>query len=193
MPFSQDFYFQPTLKVAEQLLGQHLVYESPQGLLIGEINEVESYIGIEDPACHGARGKDLRNAVLFGPGGCAYIYFTYGMYYCLNAVTGIADSPSGILIRSIIPIQGIEVMIKNRHKGKTKSIPDKELTNGPGKICLAYRLTIAQNGLPLTKPPLYIEPSGKKISNFERTPRIGISKAIEKPWRFYYSPTNSCQ
>ncbi|MBI4836263.1 MAG: DNA-3-methyladenine glycosylase [Candidatus Abawacabacteria bacterium] len=182
-----SFYARPTLLVAEELLGQYLVYESPQGKLVGEINEVESYIGSDDLASHGARGLDQRNRIMFGPAGFAYIYFIYGMYYCLNVVTQEEHFPSAILIRSIIPILGTDIMLSNRSLGKsTKTTSPKQLTNGPGKVCQAYGLTTKHDGMPLTCPPLYIESTDKKITTFQRSSRIGISKAQEHLWRFHY-------
>lgn len=185
MAFTRDFYRQPTLTVAAQLLGQYLVYHHPQGTLVGEINEVESYIGMEDPACHAACGPTERNRIMFGDGGFSYIYLSYGIHYCLNIVTEEAGKPAAILIRGLIPREGIAIMRTLREK--SKPITDLELTNGPGKICQAYQLTKAQNGLDITNSTLTIEPSGKLITNYQMTSRIGISKAQEKLWRFVYA------
>ncbi len=179
MPFSKEFYLQPTLAVAEQLLGQYLVYNSAGGQLIGEINEVESYIGTADPACHGARGVNRRNITLFGEGGHAYIYFTYGMYHCLNVVTEQKDFPSGVLIRSIIPLTGIEIMRHNRQKGRSqKPITDHNLTNGPGKICQAYNLSTKQDGWSLITSALTIEPSSKKYQHFKGLAALGSARDL---------------
>lgn len=185
MAFTRDFYHQPTLTVAAKLLGQHLVYHHPLGILIGEINEVESYIGMEDPACHAACGLTERNRIMFGNGGFSYIYLSYGIHYCLNVVTEEAGKPAAILIRGLIPQEGIAIMRALREK--SKQIKDLELTNGPGKICQAYQLTKAQNSLDMTNSMLTIEPSGKLITNYQMTPRIGISQAKEKLWRFVYA------
>lgn len=184
MPFPQSFYTRPTLTVAQDILGQYLVYDSPQGTLIGEINEVESYIGEDDPACHASRGRTPRTNIMYSHGGFAYIYFIYGMYYCLNVVTEAVDCPAAILIRGVIPIQGQEIMRKNRN---TKSlISDNHLTNGPGKLCKAFGLTKAQNGLNLITSKLRIEPSNKQITTYDTTARIGISAGQDKLWRYSY-------
>lgn len=184
MPFDPTYYNRPTLEVAKDLLGQYLVYDGPQGTLIGEINEIESYIGEDDPACHAAKGKTPRTTIMYGHGGFAYIYFIYGMYYCLNVVTEAPECPAAILIRSVIPIQGQAIMRANRNaKTATK---DGQLTNGPGKLCQAFGLTKAQNGLNLITSELRIEPSNKKINTFISTTRIGIKVGQEKLWRFHY-------
>ncbi len=185
MPFDPTYYNRPTLEVAQDLLGQYLVFDSPHGTLIGEINEVESYIGEDDPACHAARGKTPRTSIMYGHGGVAYIYFIYGMYYCLNVVTEVVDCPAAILIRSVIPIQGQEIMRTNRHA--QKNMKDKQLSNGPGKLCQAFGLTKAQNGFNLITSKLRIEPSNKTIETFTITPRIGIKVGQEKLWRYHYN------
>lgn len=184
MPFATSFYTRPTLTVAQDLLGQYLVYDSPQGTLIGEINEVESYIGEDDPACHAARGRTARTNIMYGDGGFVYIYFIYGMYYCLNVVTEEIDCPAAILIRSVIPLQGQEIMRANRNV--KASVSDKNLTNGPGKLCQAFGLTKEQNGFDLRLSPLRIEPSNKKITKYKTSSRIGIRLGVDKQWRYHY-------
>ena len=184
----RDFFLRPTLEVAADLLGKYLVMETEAGRIIGEINEVESYIGQDDPACHAAIGRTPRNEVMFWEGGHAYVYFTYGMYHCLNIVTENKDFPSAILIRSIIPIEGGNLIMKNRHTSSSSSkISPKTLVNGPGKICQALQLDRKHNGIDLTKSgQLFLLDSGKIITNFNRTPRIGISKGKDLKWRFHY-------
>ncbi len=180
MKLTRDFYSRSVLTVAPDLLGKYLVFHSPQGKFVGEINEVEAYRGIDDPASHAYRGQTLRNAVMFGEGGYAYVYFIYGMYDCLNVVTGAAGVAEAVLIRSVIPIEGEEIMRKNRHNAK-------HLTDGPGKLCQAFGITREQNGIDLvTSDVLYIEDRGKVITQFQSTPRIGINVAQEKLWRFCY-------
>jgi len=177
---SRHFFVRPTLTVTRELLGKYLVHQTRQGLFVGEINEVEAYANVDDPASHAFRGRTLRNTPMFLEGGHAYIYFTYGMHYCLNIVTEQADTAGAVLIRSVIPIEGIKMMQKNRG-GK----PLKILTNGPGKVCQAFGLTKQQNGLDLvTSTELWLEDRGKKISRFQKTPRIGIRNGTNKLWRF---------
>ncbi|MBP9700701.1 DNA-3-methyladenine glycosylase [Candidatus Woesebacteria bacterium] len=184
MRLGRDFYCQPTLSVARQLLGKTLVSKTSVGVLEGEINEVESYIGEDDLASHARVGKTHRTQVMYYEGGYSYVYLIYGMYYCFNVVTERTDYPSAILIRSIIPTKGIILMHRNR---KVISSEVSHLTNGPGKLCQALGITKEQNAIDLTtSKTLYIEDRGKEISTFQSTPRIGISQATEKRWRFVY-------
>lgn len=183
MKLSRAFYIRSALEVAPDLLGKLLVYHSPTGKIVGEINEVEVYLGAEDPASHAYRGKTPRNQIMFGEGGFAYIYFTYGMHFCMNIVTGEAGTASAVLLRSVVPVEGIELMAQNRHK----KVDDRDLTNGPGKLCQAFGLTKEQYGVDLVNSDvLYLEDQGKKVSKFQTTPRIGIKEAADKLWRFCY-------
>lgn len=185
---NRSFYLRPTLQVAKDLLGKMLVVITKQGKMIGEINEVEAYVGATDLACHAAVGRTRRNEVLFRKGGHAYVYFTYGMYFCVNVVTEREGFGSAVLIRSIIPREGQELMMKNRKiLSKSKTLKESELTNGPGKVCQALGLNLQFNGLDLTKDKhFYIADAGKKIAAFKRSTRVGISKAKELEWRFLY-------
>ena len=176
----REFYTRPTLEVARDLIGKVLVYESDGDNVSARLVEVEAYIGGDDPACHAAVGKTERNAVMFGPGGFGYIYFIYGMYYCLNVVTENEDYPAAVLIRAAEPEEGQEVFRK-RFKADHKNI----LTNGPGKLCKAFGLTREQNGLDLTGPTLYLEDRGYRPGKIIRTERIGIKVGRDKLWRFY--------
>ncbi len=179
------FYERDTLIVARELLGQKLVRIIKGVRLSGRIVEVEAYKGLEDQASHAARGWTPRNAVMFGPPGHAYVYFTYGMYYCLNVVTEPEGVPAAILIRAIAPMEGIEVMRQNR-PGRS----DEELTSGPGKLCQALQIGRSLNGVPLTPASgLFIEqdhaPAAGQIST---SPRIGVrgdESARSAPWRFF--------
>jgi DNA-3-methyladenine glycosylase len=190
MKLSRSFYLQPTLQVCEQILGKYLVYHSSQGKMMGEINEVEAYLGSQDPASHAYRGQTERNKIMFGQGGFAYIYFTYGMYFCMNVVTEEAGKASAVLLRSVIPVEGVDVMIENRHKDPHNFVSEKQrktLTNGPGKLCQAFGLTKEHYGIDLVNSDvLYLEDQGKKVSPIQVSPRIGIAQAKEKLWRFYY-------
>lgn len=174
---SRSFFNQPTLTVAKQLLGKILVI----GKCSGRINEVEAYIGQDDPACHACRGKTERNKVMFGPAGHLYVYFTYGMYHCANIVTEKKGFPAAVLIRSIEPMDGIEMMKKRRKK-------DYHLSDGPGKLCIALGMTKqSHNGKDLCKnSDCFVYDDGFMPKKIQTSPRIGIKVGLNKQWRFYY-------
>ncbi len=177
---NRGFYLRPTLEIARDLIGKFLVYKKGKHLLSARLVEVEAYIGEEDPACHAAVGRTRRNDVMYGVGGHSYIYFIYGMYYCLNVVTELAGFPAAVLIRGAEPVEGVEIM--KRHYACPGS---NRLTDGPGKICKAFGLTREQNGLDLTGAKLYLEDRGYEPLSVGISHRIGIRKGIDKLWRFY--------
>jgi DNA-3-methyladenine glycosylase len=178
----REFYTRSTLIVAEELLGKELVRNINDGTLAGRIVEAEAYLGSKDPGSHAHRGITPRNQVMFGKGGFAYVYFTYGMHYCFNVVTEEPSVPGAVLIRALEPTKGVEVMARNRgHKSLLN------LTNGPAKLTKALDITKVQNGLDLTKRgALFIIDSSVK-SDFEvvSAKRVGLSAGADKPWRFY--------
>lgn len=177
----RSFYKRGTITVAKELLGTYLVTNLPEGRTIGQIVETESYLGATDPAAHSFNGKTKRNAVMFGPAGYAYIYFIYGMYYCINAVTAKAGAGEAVLIRALEPINGIELMQKRRG---TKDVT--KLCSGPGKLTQAMGITPNLNEADLTSNVIYIMKKypGKK-PEIVATTRIGIKAGSEHPWRFY--------
>ncbi|PWU22723.1 DNA-3-methyladenine glycosylase [Candidatus Cerribacteria bacterium 'Amazon FNV 2010 28 9'] len=179
MKLPRAFYERSPLEVAPELLGKFLVHVTPEGTATGQINEVEIY-SQDDPASHTFRGKTPRNAVMFGKGGFAYVYFTYGMYFCMNVSTETEGIGSGVLIRSCIPVEGIGFMQQRRGKSV-------HLCDGPGKLCQAFGLTREHNGIDLTtSAELFIEDRGVQIEKYTLTPRIGISVATDKLWRFVF-------
>lgn len=171
--------------VAQELLGALIVSQTCDGILIGRIVETEAYVHT-DPACHAYRGKTKANASLFGPVGHAYVYFTYGMHYCLNVVSRAPDvKAGGVLIRAVEPLQGIEIMHRLRKLPLSKG---QQLTNGPGKLTQAFGIDRRLDGINLMQEgPLFIcfDEQRPSIDQIVSGPRIGISKAIETPWRFY--------
>jgi DNA-3-methyladenine glycosylase len=181
---NKTFYEQGTLKVARALIGKKLVRQIGGLELSGMIVETEAYCGEEDSACHAHRGKTKRNSVMFGPPGHAYVYFTYGMHYLLNMVTESEDKPCAVLIRSILPVDGLEEMeIRRKRKGS-------ELTNGPAKLCQALGIDKTLNGWNLTAgDQLWVEDyKNIPVKLITATPRIGINYAKEQHrnalWRF---------
>ncbi|NOX36824.1 MAG: DNA-3-methyladenine glycosylase [Calditrichaeota bacterium] len=181
-PLPRSFFARPTLTVAQGLLGHLLVRTYQSHLLVGRIVETEAYIGKDDPACHAARGRTPRNAVMFGPPGYSYIYFIYGKHYCLNVVTEPEGFPAAVLIRALEPVEGIEWMQQLR-----SGVPREQLTNGPGKLCQALALDHQLNGIDMCRVgPLYIVP-GTAVAREQivQLSRIGIKQGTEHPWRFY--------
>lgn len=176
----RSFYARPTLEVAPDLLGKFVVFESPGGRLSARITEVEAYIGHDDPACHASRGKTERNAVMFGPPGYSYIYFIYGMYHCLNFVTEPEGTGAAVLLRAAEPEDGIDLMLP-----RSTSTRRHELLNGPGKFCRAFGLARRENNLDLTGDTLYLENRFMRVTDIGRSPRIGISTATRRLWRFF--------
>ncbi len=178
----RSFYKRDTIDVAQDLLGKVLVRRIGDKTVSGIIIETEAYRYKDDPASHTFRGKTERNKAMFGEVGKAYVYFTYGMHYCVNAVARDNESEAGaVLIRSLLPKDGIDFMVKQR---RTQVISN--LTNGPAKLTQALQITRKQYGEDLTKlSNLYIV-EGKKIgkSNIDARPRVGIKKATDRLWNF---------
>ncbi len=176
------FYDRPTLTVARELLGARLVRILDGIKLVGLITETEAYIGEEDLGCHARAGRTPRTQVMYGPPGHAYVYFTYGNHWMLNAVTEAEGFPAAVLIRAIQPVEGVEV-ISARRNGRD--------TFGPGKVCQALGIAKGENGADLTATGggLWIE-AGIPVAEGSVTigPRVGLYSVPEpwksKPWRF---------
>lgn len=182
---TSDFFLRSPQIVARDLLGKVLVHRRKGERLSGRIVEVEAYLGLDDPASHAFRGRTSANAVLFGPPGRAYVYFIYGMHYCVNISCLPEGEPGGVLIRALIPLEGIKTMARLR--GLPENAKPQQLTGGPGKLCEALGITRAtHNGIDVTKATssLHIEDDGVNPQNIQITPRIGLSKAKEQPLRF---------
>ncbi len=183
-PLPAEFYLQDTRDAARKLLGQLLVRTLPTGeTLSGVIVETEAYLK-DDPACHAYRGQTPRNAMMFGPPGQAYVYFTYGLHMMLNLVCAPAGTAEAVLIRALEPISGIDLMRRNRG-GIAET---RQLTNGPGKLASALALTrLDHNGLDITVPDaeLCVLPHETPPFEIVETTRIGISQGVELPWRYY--------
>jgi DNA-3-methyladenine glycosylase len=179
------FYSHKPDTVARALLGKVLVRRLDDEWLSGRIAETEAYFGKDDPAAHSFVGKTARNAVLFGPPGFAYVYFIYGMYSCLNVSCEPDGEPGGVLFRAIEPLEGLETMARLR--GLPKTAKPRLLTSGPGRLCQAMGITRAgQNGLDMTDPKseLQILDDGFRPKSILATPRIGLTKAVDRLHRF---------
>ena len=181
---SRSFYARDTVQVAQDLLGKILVRKIAGNTVSGIISETEAYRYKDDSASHSFGGMTERNKAMFGEVGKAYVYFTYGMHYCVNAVAH-NDYPAGaVLIRSLVPKNGIDFMLKKR---KTSDISN--LTNGPAKLTQALQITKKEYGEDLTKrSTLYItEGVQVKKSDILSNSRVGIKKATDKLWNFKIS------
>jgi DNA-3-methyladenine glycosylase len=166
------------LQCAPQLLGCYLERTVDGQKIVGKIVETEAY-DQTDAASHSYKGKTPRTEIMFGPAGFLYVYFTYGMHYCCNIVTGQVREGSAVLIRALEPIEGAELMKFNRQR-------EHDLSNGPAKLCQALAINKDLNGHDLQKPPLRLlpgEPIGPK--NIVTATRIGISQDTHRLWRFY--------
>ncbi|MFN0277287.1 MAG: DNA-3-methyladenine glycosylase [Pyrinomonadaceae bacterium] len=183
----REFYLrEDTITIAKDLLGKLLVVcDEKNRRVSGMIVETEAYLGVADRGAHSYAGRRTpRNEVTYGIGGHAYVFFVYGMYYQLNVVTGPVDHPHVALIRAVDPVEGIEKMRKRRGPMK-----DRNLTSGPGKLCIALSIDQSLNGENLRGKRIWLEDhrsfSGEEIAIGKR---IGIDYAGEdadKPWRFW--------
>ncbi|HEY5736174.1 MAG TPA: DNA-3-methyladenine glycosylase [Nitrosopumilus sp.] len=176
----REFYSKDTVTVAKNLLGKKIVRKIGRNEISGIITETEAYRHRDDPASHAFTKITKRNKVMFEEVGIAYVYFTYGMYFCFNVVARAPKIDAGaVLIRAMEPEKGIDIMQKNR-----KTVDLKNLTNGPGKLAQALGITKEDYGADLTKrSKLYIA-EGIKPNKIIASPRIGITKAVEKLWNF---------
>ena len=183
-PLPRRFYDRDTLTVAADLIGKVLVHRTAQGVTAGAIVETEAYIGESDPACHAAPGPTKRNAPLYGPPGVAYVYLNYGMHYLVNAVTEGEGAPAAVLIRALEPLEGIDLM-RERRGAHASTLDASALCRGPGNLTKALGISLAQNRLSLTRPPLSIEDWGVAKREVSWGPRIGIRVGTDRPWRCY--------
>ena len=180
-PLPVRFYDRPTELVSRELLGAVLECTTLEGVTRGRIVETEAYLGPDDPACHAAAGLTPRTTHLFGPPGMAYVYLIYGMYQCFNAVTRERGHGAAVLVRAVHPTEGIELMRRRRPKAQR----DRDLTNGPGKLCLAMGIDGSMNGLSLRSGPIVIR-AGEPVADdaVVVTPRVGITQAADWPLRY---------
>jgi DNA-3-methyladenine glycosylase len=183
-PLSPEFYDRATLDVARDLLGCVLVRESPGGRAAGRIVETEGYVPLIDPASHAYRRRTNRNAPMWGPPGRAYVYFTYGMHYMVNLVTEPEGQAAAVLVRALEPLEGVDLMHQRRGVDKVRL-----LCSGPGKLCQALGIGAALNGAALQGPDLLVL-SGDPVREIVSTTRIGITRGVDLPWRFYEAGSN---
>jgi len=183
----RDFYDRDPRPVSRDLLGKLLVRRDGRKLRIARIVEVEAYLGRNDPAAHSFAGRTQRNAVLWGPPGFAYVYFIYGNHYCFNVSCLQDGEAGGVLFRALEPLAGIEEMARGRGISPGDANDLRKLTSGPGRLAEAFGITRARdNGKDLTsaRSDLWIADDGAPPPRVKITPRIGITKAAERPLRF---------
>jgi DNA-3-methyladenine glycosylase len=189
----REFFNRDPREVSRDLLGKLIIRKASRKLLTGRIVEVEAYLGADDAAAHAAAGKTLRNTVLFGPPGHAYVYFIYGVHYCLN-ISCMPEGKAGcVLIRALEPLSGIPQMARARGLAEVdpNSMRDmRKLLSGPGKLCEALGITRpSDNGKDMLSPKsdLQVRDDGFRAGEVLTTPRIGITKSAEMPLRYLIS------
>ncbi|HVE59988.1 MAG TPA: DNA-3-methyladenine glycosylase [Pyrinomonadaceae bacterium] len=189
----REFYLRAdTLEIAQDLIGKLLVVPTEAGERVsGMIVETEAYLGAIDKAAHSYNNRrTVRNEITYAVGGHVYVFFIYGMYFQFNVVCGAKDSPHVVLIRAVAPVEGVEIMRERRlRKNASAKMPDKNLTSGPGKLCIALDINRRLNSEDLLGDKIWLE-DYKKFSSEEIKigKRIGIDYAeefAEKPWRFW--------
>ncbi len=169
---------EPTLDLLPRLLGKVLVHEQRGRRVSGIIVEAEAYIGEDDPACHASRGLTPRTAPMFGPPGRAYVYLNYGLHNLINVVTEREGFPAALLIRGLVPLEGIALMRRRRGRVATERLCD-----GPGKLTQALGITLRHNTCDLSEGPVRLEDHGYAVTGVVYSPRIGIRVGTDKLWR----------
>ena len=174
----RDFYERDVLHVARDLLGCRLVHGAVGGVIV----ETEAYGGPGDPGSHADRTPGGRARIMFGPPGIAYVYFTYGMHFCMNAVTGPEGEGSAVLIRALEPVWGVERM---RAAGFPSNLRDHKLASGPGRVCRALGVGRDHNGADLTDGHLTIMEPVEPRDPVSSGHRVGLTLDDDRPWRFW--------
>lgn len=184
-PLPRDFFARPAEEVAPGLLGRFLARATREGTVVLRITEVEAYAGAGDPASHAYRGRTQRNAVMFGPPGHAYVYFTYGMHFCVNLVCLTEGMAAAVLLRAGDFVSGRELARRRRPRAR-----DGDLARGPARLCRALAIDRELNGADICDPagPLRVlggEPESASSDRIRRGPRTGVNGAKDVPWRFW--------
>lgn len=176
------FFRRHVLDVARGLLGRRLVLDGPDGRRAGRIVEVEAYRGRRDPASHAFRGPTPRSAIMFGPPGFMYVYLSYGMHACMNLVAEPAGGAAAVLLRALEPLEGIEAM-----RAARPGTADHRLLSGPGNLTRGLGVGLFHNGADLRCGPLWVDaaPPVRQGLAVVAGPRVGIRRAVHRPWRFH--------
>lgn len=181
-PYPRDFYDRPALEVARDLLGAVVSRTTDDGIVRLRLTEVEAYAGEIDPASHAYRGQTRRNATMFGPPGHAYVYFTYGMHYCVNLVCSPPGYATAVLLRAGEVIDGLDLARSRRPKMR-----DRDLARGPARLTQALSLNLSDDGVDVcSRSGLIVGPGEPVPDSAVRTgPRVGVSQGATEPWRFW--------
>jgi DNA-3-methyladenine glycosylase len=178
---SAEVLARPSIEVAPLLLGAVLRHETEDGAVAVRLTEVEAYAGAEDPGSHAYRGRTPRNAVMFGPAGHLYVYFTYGMHHCCNVVVGEEGTASAVLLRAGEVVEGVDVA-----RGRRPGSSDRDLARGPARLCKALAIDLAHNGIDLSTGALTLQLGEPVVPEAVTTgPRVGLRLAADNPWRFW--------
>lgn len=177
----------PAPAVAPLLLGAVVTAEHAGERVSARIVEIEAYGGLDDPASHAYRGRTTRNAAMFAAAGTAYVYFTYGMHYCLNVAVGPPGEASAVLLRAAEITDGLGVARRRRTTPSGRVPRDRDLARGPARLAQALGVTTDHNGLDLVAGdgPLTLTLPSQRASAYVSGPRVGISRAAERPWRYW--------
>ena len=191
----RNFFARPAREVAPELLGCVLEHDTADGRVAVELTEVEAYEGLLDPASHSYRGRTARNAIMWGPPGRAYVYFTYGMHFCTNVVCQPEGTSAAVLIRAGRVIAGEQLARGRRLAARGAPdpagppLPDRDLARGPARLCQALAITRVENGYDYCDPAsplrLYPAPDPGSPARVSAGPRVGVTAAADVPWRFW--------
>jgi DNA-3-methyladenine glycosylase len=186
----RDFFARPSVQVAPELLGCVIVHETAEGLAAVMLTEVEAYDGENDPASHAYHGRTARNAVMFGPPGHVYVYFTYGMHYCMNLVCQPEHGASAVLLRAGRVIDGVPLATARRARRLSRTAPrEVDLARGPARLCEALALDLSHDGADAVDPASALRAFAAQApvpaADISRGPRVGISRAADVAWRFW--------
>jgi DNA-3-methyladenine glycosylase len=183
-PFDRDVLSRPVLEAGRELLGAVIEVDSPQGTVAVALSEVEAYAGMADPASHAYRGRTARNAVMFGPAGCLYVYFVYGMHWCCNVVCGPEGEASAVLLRAGRVVAGEELARARRPAARGTT----ELARGPARLASTLGLVGTDTGANLLDPASPIRLlAGTRVPDaaVRHGPRVGVAVAADVPWRIW--------
>ena len=188
MPGLADLLAGPVLEIAPRLLGARLRHRTDDGTVTVRLTEVEAYAGEQDPGSHAYRGPTDRNRVMFGPAGRLYVYFTYGMHYCMNVVCGSTGQASAVLLRAGEVEEGVDLARVRRARGR-----DRDLARGPARLCQALGIDLSHNGVDLSagELTLIVPPEPASATRVRTGPRVGLRHAADRPWRFWLEGESS--